>query len=488
MQPIINLKMQQVLCDYFIAGVKPANEKRIGMEYERVLLLNSGLQPVPYDGGVCSITSLLEEMADRFDWQPFYEGDRILGLKRHEATITLEPAGQFEFSSSPFYTVREIAKEFAQLESELAQLRQRHRFLMLTSGINPLHRVGEGIDEVEWIPKKRYEIMRRVLPTRGKLGLQMMALTSSVQASIDYQSEEDCAEKYRLACALVPLFTALFANSPIAAQKKTGYISYRSEIWTQTDSSRCGIPPFVFNQHEIDSSTQRKGFFADYMRYALAAPMLFKQAETSDNERNPGQPAKLEEFPTARGKVLPTFADFLQQSVGQPKFSSTELSASWQLHLSTLFPEVRLKNFLELRTPDGNRPELALAFVAMCRGIFYHPEARREIWKMLEKFTWAQRLEAQRAAAALGLSAAKQGKYRLLELSRELFGIADAALGELDSADRPLLGPLSEVIFEMRRSPGELLLSMWETTEKIESNSEKRRQRLIEFLSNTNPS
>jgi gamma-glutamylcysteine synthetase len=247
-------------------------------------------------------------------------------------------------------------------------------------------------------------------------------------------------------------------------------------------------PPFVFNQHEIDSSTQRKGFFADYMRYALAAPMLFKQAETSDNERNPGQPAKLEEFPTARGKVLPTFADFLQQSVGQPKFSSTELSASWQLHLSTLFPEVRLKNFLELRTPDGNRPELALAFVAMCRGIFYHPEARREIWKMLEKFTWAQRLEAQRAAAALGLSAAKQGKYRLLELSRELFGIADAALGELDSADRPLLGPLSEVIFEMRRSPGELLLSMWETTEKIESNSEKRRQRLIEFLSNTNPS
>jgi hypothetical protein len=107
---------------------------------------------------------------------------------------------------------------------------------------------------------------------------------------------------------------------------------------------------------------------------------------------------------------------------------------------------------------------------------------------MLEKFTWAQRLEAQRAAAALGLSAAKQGKYRLLELSRELFGIADAALGELDSADRPLLGPLSEVIFEMRRSPGELLLSMWETTEKIESNSEKRRQRLIEFLSNTNPS
>lgn len=444
----------------FEEGVKGRDSWRIGIERERVVLLRDGLKPLAYDGPN-GVAALLEELAQRFGWERQLVDGKLLALKRDAAQVTVEPACQLEFSTTPLTCVDQVYRELKQWEEELAQTSLASKLCWIDAGLNPFYTP----EQLNWIPKERYHIMRRILPQRSALGLEMMSMTASIQVSVDYESEADCEEKFRVACALVPLFTALYANSPIRGGVKSGFMSYRSHIWTKTDPARCGIPSFAFD------GPDGRPLFDRYTDYALDVPMFFLHGKHGGED--------LIEARREDGSGWKTFREVLAASNG---VVDQEL---WGLHLSTLFPEVRLKQYLEIRTPDCNEIGLAMSFAALCKALLYHTDARREVASMLEKFDMTARLDAQRSAAALGLSAAKFGRYRMLELAAEIYGLAESAIKNLDgrcgATDAGYLAPLAEQIFEFKCSPAEQLLKLWDGPLRGQP------QELIKFLSSTKP-
>ncbi len=436
---------------YFASGAKGKSALHVGVEWECIFLMRDGLKPLPYSGAI-SITTILQQLHQLFGWQPVYEASQLVALQRGASRITLEPAGQVELSSEPHQTIAALHREISALQQELSQLDIYQEIMPISGGMNPLHTP----DQLHWVPKERYNIMRTILPKRSKLGLYMMGLTSATQVSLDYKDEQDCQRKFRTACGLVPLFVALYANSPLYSQKKTGYQSYRSHVWTQTDPGRCGVPAFVF---------AAEPFFDAYIDYALDVPMLFRRKHA-----------------TAEEVLVPeerTYRQWQRDSV-----ATWELD-DWLLHLSTIFTEVRLKNFIEIRSVDTNRLDIALSFPALCKAIFYNDDALDEAWKLVANLNYEQRLDAMRSAAAGGLAAGKAHRYSLLELSKELVEIARHSLAEIDrqqgSADSPYLEPLADQVFSKGVSPAEELLRLWEGRWRYDV------KLLIEFLSSPSP-
>jgi glutamate--cysteine ligase len=364
---------RRVLIDYLAAGCKPESAWRIGTEHEKLVYRLSDYRPLPYDGQQ-SIRAILDRLAER-GWQPILEGNIPIALDDgHGGSITLEPGGQFELSGAPLTSIHETCNEIGRHLNEVKQVAAELDLGFLGLGYQPKWRR----EELPWMPKGRYAIMRRYMPTRGRLGLDMMQATCTVQVNLDFDSEATMVEMFRIGLALQPIATALFANSPFKESRPSGWLSYRSHIWSDTDPDRCGMLPFVFAP---DFGFER------YVDYVLDVPMYFvyrhgRYIDVAGQSFRDFMVGRLPGFP---GEV-PTLAD-------------------WADHLTTVFTEVRLKRFLEMRGADGGPWNRLCALPAFWVGLLYDREARRAAYDLIADWTETERAQLREDVPRLALKA-----------------------------------------------------------------------------------
>jgi glutamate--cysteine ligase len=330
------------LVDYLASGCKPKPDWRIGTEHEKFVFHLGDHRPVGYDEAE-GIRALLLGLT-RFGWEPVYEGERVLALASGQCSITLEPGGQFELSGAPLESIHQTC---AELHTHLAQVREVAGELglgMIGLGFEPKWR----LQDMPRMPKGRSEIMRRYMPKVGTLGLDMMHRTCTVQVNLDFASEADMVRKYRASLALQPIATALFAASPFTEGKKNGFLSYRSQVWTDTDNDRSGMLDFVFEA----------GFgFERYVDYLLDVPMYFLYRDGA--------------YLDVAGQ---SFRDFMQGRLPALPGEIPHLG-DWSDHITTAFPEVRLKRYLEMRGADGGPWRRLCALPALWVGLLYDETA-----------------------------------------------------------------------------------------------------------------
>lgn len=349
------------LLEVMAVGGKPKSEWRVGTEHEKHVYRKAPLAPVPYAGDD-GVRALLQGIEGRTGWHPFFDRGNPIGLRNLGAVggISLEPGGQFELSGAPQLTIHDAA---AELDAHLEDCRViggplNIHFLGL--GVTPLWSVAE----IAAMPKSRYGIMTKYMQEVGSLGTSMMYRSATVQANLDFSDEADMIKKLRVSVALQPIVTALFANSPFVDGKPSGYLSFRSHIWLNTDRARTGMLPFAFED----------GFgFDRYAEYALDVPMYFV--------------IRKGEYINVAGE---SFRAFMQGKLPQlPGVRPTV--KDWENHLSTLFPEVRLKQFLEQRGADMGDRDHVLALAAIWTGLLYDSEALDAAWDLVSDWTEAER-------------------------------------------------------------------------------------------------
>ncbi|MEM7493668.1 MAG: glutamate--cysteine ligase [Pseudomonadota bacterium] len=376
------------LVEWFEAGATPKDKWRVGTEHEKFGFIRDGLKPLPYEGEA-SVKAMLEGLRDQFGWSPIEENGFLIGLKKGGASVSLEPGGQFELSGAPLETMHDTCNEVGQHLEEVRQIADPLGIGFLGLGASPLW----SMDETPIMPKGRYKIMRAYMDKVGRLGRQMMFRTCTVQSNLDYADEADMVKKFRVSLALQPLGTALFANSPFLDGRPNGFLSYRAHIWTDTDPDRTGMLPFVFED----------GFgFERYVDYALDVPMYFV--------RRGG------EYLDASGL---SFRDFM---AGKLPILPGELPAmdDFEDHLSTIFPEVRLKRFLEMRGSDSGPWSQLCAFSAFWTGILYCSDCLDAAWQRVKNWTPAEREAMRQSARVLGLKTPIPGGQTLQDLAKEM--------------------------------------------------------------------
>lgn len=404
------------------SGEKPRAQWRVGTEHEKIGLRRSDLSPIPYQGER-GIGALLHAIAQDDDWEKLYEGEHVTSLRKAGASITLEPGGQLELSGAPLHTIHQTCAEFQRHLALVRRISKPFDIIWLALGANPIHQVSEA----PRMPKARYDIMRRILPQRGDMALDMMHLTATVQANFDFESEVDMARKMRAAMGATPIVSAMFANSPLYRGAPSGYISRRVRAWRRTDPARCGLLPFVF---EPDFGYRR------YVEWALDVPMFFIQRE--------GRYLPVDEIP---------FRRFMQEGFA----GRHATQADWDLHVTTLFPEVRCKRFIEVRGADAVPEGLTCALPALWKGLLYDADALEATLQLGAGRPFSERVAALDAAARQGLAARAFGRP-MLELARELFAIAASGLSGGARDEQKFLEPLAELL-ERGTSPGEALLA-----------------------------
>src|ERR1700681_1489803 len=355
------LQSRDELAAWLEAGVKPPSEFRIGTEHEKTPFTLSGHHPVAYEGAR-GIGALLEGMKLLLGWEPIMEHGNIIGL--YDVTgggaISLEPGGQFELSGAPVENVHQTASE---LMAHLAQVREVAKPLgigFLGMGMTP----NWSRTDMPMMPKGRYKIMTNYMPKVGSLGLDMMYRTCTVQANLDFASEADMVKKLRVSLALQPVATALFANSPFSEGKPNGFLSFRSEIWRDTDNNRAGTLPWAFEEGMG---------FERYVDYALGVPMYFVK--------------RGDKYIDVAGK---SFKDFFAGKLADLPGERPTIS-DWANHLSTIFPEVRLKRYLEMRGADGGPWRRLPSLTAYWVGLLYDDEALNACWDMVKGWSETQR-------------------------------------------------------------------------------------------------
>lgn len=398
-------------------GCKPKAEWRIGTEHEKFVYDLKTHRPVPYAGRP-GIRLLLEDM-QRFGWQPVMEGDHLIGLTQNGAGISLEPGGQFELSGAPLTSVHETC---AEVNTHLVQTRE----VASEMGIGIL---GFGfapdwtLADMPIMPKGRYDIMRRYMPKVGGYGLDMMFRTCTVQVNLDFQSEADMVKKFRVGLALQPVSTALFANSPFREGRPSGFLSYRAQVWSDVDNARGGMLPFVFEDGMG---------FERYVDYALDVPMYFLYRDGRYIDMT-GQ----------------SFRKFLAHEIPEVAHVTPCLS-DWADHLTTIFPEVRLKRFLEMRGTDGGQWRRICGMPALWVGLLYDSVALDAAWDMVKDWSADERQAMRDAVPRLGFRAPFRGGT-VLDLARRMIEISASGLkrrAALDSAgttEEGFLLPLREL-------------------------------------------
>ena len=346
------------LVEYLASGSKPASAWRIGTEHEKFGFNLDDLRPLPYEGPR-GIRAMLEGLA-QFGWERVEEHGHLIALLKGLCSVTLEPAGQLELSGAPLETIHQTCCE---VESHLAEVRQvadRLGVGFLGMGFQPKWKR----EEMPWMPKGRYAIMRAYMPKKGNLGLDMMTRTCTVQVNLDYSSEADMVKKFRVGLALQPIATALFADSPFTEGKPNGYQSFRSQVWSDTDPDRTGMLGFVFED----------GFgFERYVDYLLDVPMYFSYRDG--------------EYIDASGQ---SFRDFLAGKLPALPGALPTLK-DWADHMTTAFPEVRLKKFLEMRGADGGPWNRLCALPAFWTGLLYDGTALDAAWDLVKDFSIEER-------------------------------------------------------------------------------------------------
>ncbi len=423
------------LVEYFRSGETPPEEWRIGTEHEKIGLLEESFEPVPFEGAR-GIAVLLETLIREHGHEPLLDGERPVGTAFEGASITLEPGGQLELSGAPLGTLHETCAEFQRHLALMKHVSAECGISWLGLGIHPL----ADIEKVPRVPRERYGIMRGFLSARGELASQMMHMTATVQANLDYASEADMAEKLALALRATPVVSALWANSSISNGARNGFASRREWIWRHTDPERCGLLPFVFEDEWGEGSAYRR-----YTEWALDVPMLFLQRE--------GRHIEL-------GGLR--FRDYLRQ--GFNDFKPRLLD--WSVHLTTLFPQVRLKRVLEMRGADAVPPGLVCALPAIWKGLLYDAEARADLARRLGSWSFGDVDRLHLDVARRGLGAEAPGGS-VCEVARQLVDVAVAGLRRIGVRNRAgedeslFLAPLYEIL-DRGKSPGEQLLDHWE--------------------------
>ncbi len=385
------VETREDLIRYFHDGAKPREQWRVGTEYEKIVVLAESGHALPFSGPR-GVEQLLKLLADRHGYEPEEEYGRILALAGDNGHITIEPGGQIELSGKPFESLHCAHREFSRHSEELVEVGREIGAVPLGLGMQPVSR----IDEIELLPKARYGIMYPYMARKGRLGQRMMKQTAGVQANLDYSSEADAMRKLRVSTGIVPLLYAIFANSPLCDGRLNGYQSFRGRIWAETDPDRCGMLGFLMRD---DAS------FNDYAEYALDVPMYFliRDHKYIDLTRPPGL----------------TFRQFLQRGFNRHRATIED----WSEHLTTIFTEVRLKQYIEVRSADGQPPALMLGLPAICKGILYDDDCIEGAWDLVKRWSFHERLALSDVAQKIGLEA-RAGRIPLKELAAELLNVA----------------------------------------------------------------
>lgn len=418
------------LIQHFREGETPRESWKIGTEHEKMAFARKTWEPVPYEGER-GILAVLSEFHTRFGWEPILEGENLIALSRGESSITLEPGGAIELSGAALPTAHDTCRELGTHLREMKEISEELDLVLLTLGRNPI----VPSEKMPLMPKARYGIMQRYLPTRGDMALDMMRGTGTVQTNIDYSDEEDMSRKLRAGHALSPFLIALYANSPFAEGSLTGFLSTRSQVWRHTDPGRCGFIPGVLEP----------GFgYREYAEYALDVPMFFIFREGR--------------YLDYAGK---SFRRFMEEGLEGHKATLED----WELHLTTLFPLVRLKQYLELRMADTGPLDMICSFSALTRGLFYDETALGEVEGLLGQIPVGLFPNLEGDAAQDGLRASVMGKP-LRDWCADLLDIASAGLNRLDACDSggeneaKFLSPLWEIV-ESGKTQADRLLETW---------------------------
>jgi glutamate--cysteine ligase len=400
------------LADWFAEGSKPRQDWRIGTEHEKFGFRRDDLRPPAYDDQPGGIRAILEGLAAR-GWEPILDRGNPIGLVKDNASVSLEPGGQTELSGAP---LADLHATGAELDSHLSELREVAGPLgtaFLPVGFHPL----ATRDAMPWMPKQRYAIMRQYMPRVGELGLDMMLRTCTVQSNLDFGDEGDMVEKLRLSLALQPLSTALWANSPFREGKATDYLTLRGEVWTRTDPDRTGIPPVVFEE----------GFgFERFAEYVLDVPMYFVMREGA--------------FVDATST---TFRDFIRHGLpGHPDVHAT--MGDWADHVTTVFTDVRLKRFLEMRGADVGSPAMIVAHPAFWTGLLYDDAAQKAGLELVRGWSVGEMRRLRTEVPKLGLRAEIGGRP-LRDVARDAVRIARDGLRARGLGEEKFLAPVEEI-------------------------------------------
>jgi len=405
------------LAAVFAAGEKSVDRWKIGTEHEKFCFDRDTLQPVPFDGER-GIEALLRGLME-YGWTPVPEAGRIIGLNKDGANVSLEPAGQLELSGAPLAHVHATAEEIGSHLGEAKAVGERLGISFLGMGFHPTCKR----EDMPWMPKARYRVMRGYMPKVGSLGLDMMTRTSTVQVNLDYASEADMVKKFRVSLALQPVATALFADSPFTEGCPNGFQSYRSHIWTDTDKDRTGMLDFVFED----------GFgYERYTDYLLDVPMYFVYRDGVYHDVS-GQ----------------SFRDFMRgQLPGLP--GEVPTLRDWSDHMTTTFPEVRLKQYLEMRGADSGSPERLTALSAFWVGLLYDQNALDAAWDLVKDFSRDERNRMRDEVPKTGLAtptpigSMQQLARNVLEIASQ--GLARRACRNAKGQDEQIfLDPLREI-------------------------------------------
>ncbi len=422
------------LVEYLASGCKPRERWRIGTEHEKFAYRLDDLRPLDYEGprGV----GVMLEKLQRFGWSPVVEGGNVIALLQDDgSSITLEPAGQLELSGAPLETIHETCNEVGLHLQQVKAVAAEMDIGFLGLGYQPKWRR----EDMPWMPKARYSIMKSYMPLRGKLGLDMMQSTCTVQVNLDFACEATMVKMFRVSLALQPIATALFANSPFKDAKPSGYLSYRSHIWTDTDPQRCGNLPFVFED----------GFgFERYVEYMLDVPMYFvyRDGDYIDASGQSFRDFMVGRLPALEGEY-PTLKD-------------------WEDHLTTAFPEVRLKRYLEMRGADGGPWGRLCALPALWVGLLYDSAALDAAWELTKDWSAEEHARLRNDVPALALNTPFRNT-KLGDIALDVLEIAHEGLvarGREDGLGRDesrFLKPLFQIA-ESGLTPAEDLLFAYE--------------------------
>ncbi|MCS6762267.1 MAG: glutamate--cysteine ligase [Candidatus Devosia symbiotica] len=417
------------LIEAMARGCKPESEWRIGTEHEKHVFHTNPLRPVAYEGPD-GIRALLEGIQAETGWHPFFDGDNVIGLRNDEVAggISLEPGGQFELSGSLQMDLHDSATELAKHMAVSKKVAGPLDIHFLGLGVTPLW----AVDEIYSMPKSRYAIMKPYMEKVGTLGTSMMFRSATVQTNLDFSSEADMIKKLRVAVALQPIATALFANSPFAGGRDTGYLSFRSHIWLNTDDARTGMLPFAFEE----------GFgFEQYADYALDVPMYFV-IRNGDYVNVAGE----------------NFRAFLRGELPQLPGDKPTIK-DWEDHLSTIFPEVRLKQCLEMRGADMGDEKSVTALSAFWAGLLYDTVSLEMAYELIAPWSQHERESMRREVPRLGLMTPVD-RTNIYDFAAQAVGIAEAGLvrrNRLNAAgqDETIhLAPLEETI-HLSKSPAD---------------------------------
>jgi glutamate--cysteine ligase len=429
------IESRRDLVQWIAEGEKPASAYRIGTEHEKFGFHTDDLTPLPYEGPR-GIRALLEEMIKRFGWEPILEGENIIALKRPKGdpmggNISLEPGGQFELSGAPLVTLHQTCREADQHLEQINAIGAALGIGFLGLGFSPKWTLAE----TPVMPKGRYAIMRRHMPRVGSLGLEMMFRTCTVQVNLDFSSEADMVKKFRTSLALQPIVTAIFANSPFKEGKPNGFLTYRSEIWRDTDNARSGMVPFVFD----DGMSYER-----YVDYALDVPMYFAYRDG-----------------TYIDMTDTTFRQYLDGR-NRDRVADGPTIDDWGDHLTTLFPEVRMKKYLEMRGADGGPWRRLYTLPALWVGLLYDQSALDAAWDLVKDWT-AEERQGLRDAVPRTALATRFRSTTVLEIAREVLKIARsglrnrARLDGLGADETHFLDPIDSRLAAGRTAAEELL-------------------------------